>query len=178
MGSTSVSTGSNPQGFHCVFVYGSLLADEVVRVLLKRVPDSSPAVLTGFHRFTIKGRVYPAILPVDNKKVIGKVLSGITTPELDILDTFEDVEYERHSVEVSLMDSSQKLQSHAYVWANSNDPNLYGDWDFEEWKAAHMNDFIKVTMEFMEELKLPEPKPRVETYDSIFNHSGDNSPIL
>ncbi|KAL6985072.1 AIG2-like protein D, variant 2 [Sarracenia purpurea var. burkii] len=150
MGSTSVSTGSNPQGFHCVFVYGSLLADEVVRVLLKRVPDSSPAVLTGFHRFTIKGRVYPAILPVDNKKVIGKVLSGITTPELDILDTFEDVEYERHSVEVSLM----------------------------EWKAAHMNDFIKVTMEFMEELKLPEPKPRVETYDSIFNHSGDNSPIL
>lgn len=27
---------------------------------------------------------------------------GITVPELDILDTFEDVEYERRTVEVSL----------------------------------------------------------------------------
>ncbi|XP_057511897.1 AIG2-like protein D isoform X2 [Actinidia eriantha] len=131
MGSTSILGGSNPRGLHSVFVYGSLLADDVVRVLLKRVPESSPAVLNGFHRFSIKGRVYPAILPLENKKVIGKVLSGITAPEIAILDTFEDVEYERRIVEVSLMDSSQSLQSYAYVWANSNDPTLYGDWNFE-----------------------------------------------
>lgn len=30
---------------HNVFVYGSLLADEVVHVLLKRVPPSAPAIL-------------------------------------------------------------------------------------------------------------------------------------
>lgn len=32
-----------------------------------------------------------------------QVLSGITDPELDVLDTFEDVEYERRTIEVSLM---------------------------------------------------------------------------
>ncbi|XP_073116395.1 uncharacterized protein [Elaeis guineensis] len=85
-----------------VFVYGSLLADEVVQVVLKRVPPSSPAVLHHHRRFSIKGRVYPAILPVENKKVTGKVLLGITDRELDVLDTFEDVEYERRAVEVSL----------------------------------------------------------------------------
>ncbi|KAF5936408.1 hypothetical protein HYC85_027537 [Camellia sinensis] len=215
MGSTSMATSSNPQGLHQVFVYGSLLSDEVVRVLLKRVPQSSPAILDGFHIFSIKECVYPAIIPVENKKVTGKVLLGITLPELDILDTFEDVEYNRCTVEVSLMivrprcptsgmegeflgykswsssrmgdplgrtnpcgrdpkrtismtckgsgryrmDGSQKLQAHTYVWANSSDPNLYGDWSFEEWRQAHIKDYMKMTMGFMEELEQPESKP-------------------
>ncbi|XP_011006654.1 PREDICTED: AIG2-like protein isoform X3 [Populus euphratica] len=60
---------------HNVFVYGSLLADDVVRALSSRIPQSSPAILNGYHRFSIKGRVYPAILPVESKKVSGKVCS-------------------------------------------------------------------------------------------------------
>ncbi|XP_050264389.1 AIG2-like protein D isoform X1 [Quercus robur] len=209
----SASASANPVGVpvqhhHNVFVYGSLLADDVVKVLLKRVPPSSSAILHSFHRFSIKGRVYPAILPVENKKVTGKVLFGITNPELDILDTFEDVEYERRTVEVSLMgrkekthykglfsyqaletsfplvpnlpdmkkDSSEKLQAHTYVWSDKNDPNLYGVWDFEEWKRVHMNDFIKMTTGFVEELEQPESKPRVATYESFYNQDGQNPP--
>ncbi|KAJ0631248.1 hypothetical protein HanRHA438_Chr17g0797101 [Helianthus annuus] len=34
-------------GSHTVFVYGSLLADDVVQVLLNRVPQVSPAILNG-----------------------------------------------------------------------------------------------------------------------------------
>ncbi|GAV63647.1 AIG2 domain-containing protein [Cephalotus follicularis] len=162
MGSASVSQ------LHNVFVYGSLLADDVVGVLLKRIPHSTPATLNGYHRFSIRERVYPAILPVDNKTVTGKVLLGITDSELDVLDTFEDVEYKRSTVEVSLMDSSAKLQAHTYVWSNTNDPNLYGDWDLEEWKQAHMKDFVKMTVGFVEELELPESKPRVATYESFY----------
>ncbi|KAK6912387.1 Gamma-glutamylcyclotransferase, AIG2-like domain, partial [Dillenia turbinata] len=108
-----------------------LLADEVVHALLKRIPHSSPAILNNHHRFSIKGRVYPAILPVENKKVIGRVLFGITNPEMHILDTFENIEYERSIVEVSLMDSDKKLQAYTYIWGNKSDPNLYGDWNFE-----------------------------------------------
>ncbi|KAK3212961.1 hypothetical protein Dsin_017667 [Dipteronia sinensis] len=127
MGSSGVGSGN----LHSVFVYGSLLADDVVRVLLKRVPESSSAVLNNYHRFSIKGRVYPAILPLLNKTVTGKVLLGITDPELHILDVFEDVEYQRTTVDVSFMDNADKLQAQAYVWADKNDPNLYGDWDFQ-----------------------------------------------
>jgi len=32
---------------HNVFVYGSLLSDDVVRALLSRIPQSSPAILNG-----------------------------------------------------------------------------------------------------------------------------------
>ncbi|GKU87542.1 hypothetical protein SLEP1_g1931 [Rubroshorea leprosula] len=161
---------------HNVFVYGSLLADDVVRVLLNRVPKSSVAVLHSHHRFSIKGRVYPAILPVENSKVTGKVLLGITGPELHILDEFEDVEYQRSSVEVSLMENSDKLQAYTYVWNDKNDPNLYGDWNFEEWKRVHMEDFLKMSNEFMEALELPESKPRVAMYESFYQQHDNNPP--
>lgn len=43
MGTATASAMSG--NLHSVFVYGSLLADDVVRVLLKRVPQSSSAIL-------------------------------------------------------------------------------------------------------------------------------------
>ncbi|KAJ6295213.1 hypothetical protein OIU78_023263 [Salix suchowensis] len=162
---------------HNVFVYGSLLADDVVRALLSRIPQSSSAILNGHHRFSIKGRVYPAILPVENKKVTGKVLQGITDLELYILDEFEDVEYERVTVDVSLMDSSNKSQAFAYVWSDKNDPNLYGEWDFEcqgqEWKRTQMEDFAKMSADFRKDLELPESKTRIATYESFYRQDGD-----
>ncbi|KAM7464203.1 hypothetical protein LguiA_032324 [Lonicera macranthoides] len=221
----SVSASSGPKGHHNVFVYGSLLADDVVRALLNRIPHSSPAVLNDL--YSIKGRVYPAILPVEKKKVNGRVLLGITDPELNILDAFEDFEYERRIVDVSLMGRSENLQANAYVWSNSSDPNLYGEWDFEagflyyciagtqtydlqvqvsviyhwldsnlgslgsggprslgsgwgplplaeEWKRQHMKDFVKMTMGFVEELELPDSKPRVATYESFYQQNASN----
>ncbi|KAH7674656.1 Gamma-glutamyl cyclotransferase-like protein [Dioscorea alata] len=165
---TALSTTTSSPGGHNVFVYGSLLADEVVRVLLKRVPLCSNATLIGFHRFSIKGRVYPAILPVENKKVTGKVLLGITDVELDVLDTFEDVEYERRTVEINLHDTSEKLLAETYVWGNEDDPDLYGDWDFEVWKQLHMKDFLAMTTMFANDLEQPETKTRVDTYESYY----------
>ncbi|KAI3453948.1 hypothetical protein Pfo_010611 [Paulownia fortunei] len=159
-----------------VFVYGSLLADDVVRALLSRVPPSSPAILPNYQRFSIKGRVYPAIVPVEDKKVIGKVLLGITPPELHILDTFEDVEYERRIVDVFLEDSSEKLEAHTYVWENKTDPDLHGEWDFEEWKLLHMEGFLKMTKGFMEEMELIDSKTRVATYESFYK-GIDNNPL-
>ncbi|CAO2817940.1 unnamed protein product [Amaranthus hypochondriacus] len=171
----SAGAGGFSQGNHNVFVYGSLLSDEVVHVLLNRVPVSSPAILPHFQRFSIKGRVYPAILPFENSKVLGRVLTGVTNLELDILDDFEDDEYVRDSVEVTLVDDSEKLQAYTYVWDKKDDPCLCGDWDFEKWRAAHMNDFIEMTKEFVEELEQPESKSRVETYNSFYRSSDDKS---
>ncbi|XP_038897447.1 AIG2-like protein D isoform X2 [Benincasa hispida] len=156
MGSASLASLAplHPQqNLHSVFVYGSLMADEVLRILLKRTPQSSDAVLNGYQRLSIKGRVYPAIIPVDSKKVSGKILSGIKNSEMDILDAFEDVEYKRITVEVSSMDSLEKLLVYAYVWGNEKDPDLYGDWDFEEWKRDHLEAYIKMVNEFMEEFE-------------------------
>ncbi|KAE8802223.1 protein AIG2 [Hordeum vulgare] len=129
-------------GAHSVFVYGSLMADEVVTAILKRVPASSPALLTNYHRFNIKGRIYPAILPVESKMVAGKVIMGISDAELIVLDAFEDFEYVRRRVQISLtmvllkeslalQDTSETMHADTYIWSDAEDPDLYGEWDFE-----------------------------------------------
>ncbi|KAL3154433.1 hypothetical protein ABBQ32_013904 [Trebouxia sp. C0010 RCD-2024] len=48
---------------HTVFVYGTLLSDEIVKILLRRSPESYAATVKGYSRYRIQGRVYPAILP-------------------------------------------------------------------------------------------------------------------
>ncbi|XP_024363003.1 AIG2-like protein D isoform X3 [Physcomitrium patens] len=78
-----------------VFVYGSLLAPEVLTALLHRVPPASLAVVHDYHRFSIKNRIYPAVLPSKGDKVFGKVLFDLSDQELHILDEFEDIEYTR-----------------------------------------------------------------------------------
>lgn len=58
------------------FVYGTLMADEVVARIIKRVPLSRPALLSGFVRFGVRDRVYPAIVPWDPEARIQGKVSG------------------------------------------------------------------------------------------------------
>lgn len=51
MAMASASPSASAAAAHNVFVYGSLLADDVVRVLLNRVPLSSAALLNGLFVF-------------------------------------------------------------------------------------------------------------------------------
>jgi len=70
-----------------IFVYGTLMADEVLKLLLKRVPPSKPATLRAHRRHSIKGQVFPAIVPAEGgASVRGKVLLQLTRKELEILD--------------------------------------------------------------------------------------------
>ncbi|KAI3868382.1 hypothetical protein MKW92_027143, partial [Papaver armeniacum] len=124
-------------------------------------------------RFSIEGRIYPAILPVENAQVTGRVLLGITDSELDLLDKVEDVEYERNTVTVSLIDTMKKMQAYTYVWVDKNDPRLDGEWNFEDWKQLHMNDLLKITTAFMEELEGPGSKSRMAFSESLFQQKAE-----
>ncbi|KAB2027934.1 hypothetical protein ES319_D05G066500v1 [Gossypium barbadense] len=127
---------------HNVFVYGSLLSDDVVRVLLNRVPPSSAALLNHFHRFSIKGRVYPAILPVQNRH--------------ESSDKLQAHAYVwRNTSDPNLYDYAVFVIVYLHVLK-------------KEWKQVHKESFIKMTMGFMEELELPESKPIGATYESFY----------
>jgi gamma-glutamylcyclotransferase (GGCT)/AIG2-like uncharacterized protein YtfP len=56
-----------------VFVYGTLMADQVAKGLLGRVPASKPASLQGYARFRVKGAAFPAIVAHPQEMVKGKV---------------------------------------------------------------------------------------------------------
>ena len=52
------------------FVYGTLMADEVLKLLIRRVPPSKPAKLAGYSRHRVKGQVFPAIIPAAPKDTV------------------------------------------------------------------------------------------------------------
>lgn len=57
-----------------LFVYGTLLADAVVKSVLGKHVETLPAVLTGYKRLRLKNRVYPGILKADaSLEISGKV---------------------------------------------------------------------------------------------------------
>eukprot|EP00270_Netrium_digitus_P007820 TRINITY_DN2296_c0_g1_i1.p1 TRINITY_DN2296_c0_g1~~TRINITY_DN2296_c0_g1_i1.p1 ORF type:complete len:202 (+),score=48.81 TRINITY_DN2296_c0_g1_i1:64-606(+) len=164
-----------------VFVYGTLLADEVVQVLLDRVPPSSTATVLDYHRHSIKGRQYPGVVPAKGQRVQGKVMFGLTEEEQNMFDAFEDTEYIRTLISAILPegqegslsstasgdqlsdgkdeDNSQEqgktkvVPAYIYVWANHNDPNLYGDWSYEEWRAKNLDSFLESCRKFISDYR-------------------------
>ncbi|CAF2057857.1 hypothetical protein Bca4012_099262 [Brassica carinata] len=145
---------------HNVFVYGSFQEPDVTYVMLERTPESISATLPGFTRMRLKGCLYPCIVPSEEGEVHGKVIMGLTDEELRNLDAVESNEFERVTVGVVREDNSEKMPVKTYIWINKNDPDLDGEWDFEEWKRLHKKKFIETFKEIMEWKKDPQGKGR------------------
>ncbi|KAJ1484856.1 hypothetical protein T484DRAFT_1795745 [Baffinella frigidus] len=127
-----------------LFIYGSLMAEDVLVALIERTP-------TWYHRFCIQGRPYPAVAPQEDGTVAGLVLRGLTEEEHGTLDWFESDEYTKVEVEVevevTLADASHpisapgylpqtpvsgggSIKARAYVYAEGGE-QLFGAWDVE-----------------------------------------------
>ncbi|AEE77510.1 AIG2 protein-like [Arabidopsis thaliana] len=155
-------TSSDQSPSHDVFVYGSFQEPAVVNLILECAPVMVSAQLHGYHLYRLKGRLHPCISPSDNGLINGKILTGLTDSQLESLDMIEGTEYVRKTVEVVLTDTLEKKQVETIVWANKDDPNMYGEWDFEEWKRLHMEKFIEAATKFMEWKKNPNGRSREE----------------
>lgn len=120
------------------FVYGTLMADEVLKLLIQRVPVSRPAHVTGFTRYKVKGQVFPAIIPSEKTaKVNGKVLLDLSDKELHVLDVYESEEYYRDTVQPELEDGSI-VKADVYVWKDKYRNHLETEpWSYDEWREKH-----------------------------------------
>lgn len=108
---------------HSIFIYGSLMAPQVVEVLLGRIPEQITAArLAHYSRYPVKGQVFPAIIPgkADGGEksaagVTGVILFGLSDGERKALDWFEDVEYQRTPVQVSYVTKPTMSDGHPDV---------------------------------------------------------------
>ncbi|WIA33423.1 hypothetical protein OEZ86_006556 [Tetradesmus obliquus] len=125
------------------FVYGTLMAPEVLKLLIKRVPESRAATLKGYARYRVKGQVFPAIIPsTSESKVKGMVLMELSRSELHILDVYESEEYYRATVEPELEDGSTS-PADVYVWKDEHKHLLDGEWIYEEWRQLHLHRWVE-----------------------------------
>ena len=116
------------RGMSKLFVYGTLMAPEVLLALLKRVPAQRSARLYGHARWRVRSFNFPAIVAsnpgtaesrVDGlggaeSRVDGLLLDGLQPDEIRMLDYYEDDQYDRLPVLVE-SDGFPSVEAVAYV---------------------------------------------------------------
>lgn len=127
-----------------MFVYGSLLAPEVLQALLGRVPASVAATLAGHRRAALGGdRTYPGLVASSaaGHSVAGRLLLGLSAAERGVLDRFEGDEYVKCSVQVQPEGGgASPVEAEVYVFSGPGEL-LGGEWRYESWRSAHLAPF-------------------------------------
>jgi len=126
-----------------LFVYGTLLAPELLRAIIGRSLQGVPAFLSGYSCYRVRRAAYPAVTREAGALTYGSLFSGIDRSQWESLDEFESNLYERHLVDVSLADESD-VDAYTYVIANAHRDRLTCEaWDFEHFRRHHLNRYLR-----------------------------------
>ncbi|MDX5151449.1 MAG: gamma-glutamylcyclotransferase family protein, partial [Acidiferrobacterales bacterium] len=60
-----------------LFVYGTLLREDILCKVIGFLPASEPATLNGYRRMRMGDKPWPVILPALTSQVDGRVLTGL-----------------------------------------------------------------------------------------------------
>lgn len=119
-----------------LFVYGTLMDDEIMRHVSGRHFRCEPATLEGYVRKKVRGEVYPAIIPRAGDKVSGLLCYSVGGRALKRLDRFEGAPYERSPVRV-VTAQGQIVPAEAYLFTEQNRSLLSDeDWHFEAFRST------------------------------------------
>ena len=121
-----------------LFVYGTLLLDDVVNVLLGRIPHHQHAVARGWQIVCLPQRVYPGLIPGQGEAV-GKVFTDLTDTEWTTLDAFEDPDYTLATVRV-LLPTELEIDALSYIWRGDHIDQSWSAIDFGRDKLTNYVD--------------------------------------
>jgi gamma-glutamylcyclotransferase (GGCT)/AIG2-like uncharacterized protein YtfP len=124
--SNSGQQDPSPVEVNRLFVYGTLMLDDVIELLIDRVPDHRVATAPGWRVVSLPGRVYPGLIRSDGA-ASGRIYTDVTDDEMDILDAFEDPGYQL----VSLHTAPGDIPALSYAWSNDH---LDGPWSLSDFQ--------------------------------------------
>lgn len=162
------TTPSSSDLFRTLFVYGPMMAEEVVVALLGRSPARRPATLSGYARCCKKGAeqrdgvcsthrslvaaTYPAVIETGNPahEVEGIILERLRPQEIRCLDYFEDESYQKIPVQVvtengfggrTPIDCLVYSYPSTQMAASLLDPSK--PWGYKEFRQHHLASFVE-----------------------------------
>ena len=98
-----------------LFVYGTLLSDRHVKLILGRHVATEPAVLNNYMRVVPPGAFF-FIVRQQGAQVRGRILKALTPEELVLLDAFEDEKRLYYRKRVVVRDSAgQRRRAETYI---------------------------------------------------------------
>lgn len=118
-----------------LFVYGTLLLDDVVSTLLDRIPHYQHAKAPGWRIVRLPHKVYPGLVRGQGE-VNGKVFTDLTDAEWATLDSFEDPAYTLAAVQVL---APQETDALAYIWQGKH---VDQSWSTAEFKRDELADYL------------------------------------
>ena len=125
-----------------LFVYGSLMYEEVWGHLVKGKFDRVQAELEGFKRVNITGETYPAIRKEKGSKVEGILIAGLNSNHFRLLDKFEGKLYKRETVTV-LIQLQRECKCEVYLFKNKYRHLLSNsDWCPRNFHEKHLRRFL------------------------------------
>jgi gamma-glutamylcyclotransferase (GGCT)/AIG2-like uncharacterized protein YtfP len=98
-----------------LFVYGSLMLDEVWDRLIRSKHQKLDATVYDFSRYTVTGEVYPGLRYKLHGKVHGVLVRGLNQKELKAIDRFEGHYYTRKRI-VADVDGFGKVSCETYLF--------------------------------------------------------------
>ncbi|MDA9557645.1 gamma-glutamylcyclotransferase [Vibrio sp.] len=140
-----------------IFVYGSLMNEEVFTQIVNGHFRKEKGTLAGYKRVKIKGHSFPAIYPVKDRNfkssdvedssiqegssVDGIVIYDVDQSSLGALDDFEADFYDRTAVDVDTV--SGTVSCYAYVFDLVHQDILSDqEWDNDSFRRDHLSDFL------------------------------------
>jgi gamma-glutamylcyclotransferase (GGCT)/AIG2-like uncharacterized protein YtfP len=126
---------------HHLYAYGTLQVPAIVARIVGRELVGRPARLSGYSRYRISDRPYPAIVQAPDGEVDGVLYLGLDTAEMDRLDRYEGHLYERRQVLVCVDDGS--ISAVTYVLRPEHAHRLSQEpWDLASFERDHLESYL------------------------------------
>ncbi|MCW8196501.1 gamma-glutamylcyclotransferase [Proteobacteria bacterium 005FR1] len=125
-----------------VFVYGTLLADEIFDRVVGHIGPSVPAILKGYERRAIRRAAFPAVVPKPGSVVRGMLHIQVNERALKALDHYEGAWYSRETVRVEA-DGQGSCMAFTYVLRPQYRRLLArGDWSYDDFRQSHLRSYL------------------------------------
>jgi len=98
-----------------LFIYGTLQFTAMMRAVLGRELALRPATLTGYARYAIRRRVFPAAIPRTGGAIHGYLAPEVTEATLERVDDYEGPPFHREPVKVHDDEAGRELSAIVYV---------------------------------------------------------------
>ena len=125
-----------------LFVYGTLLYDEVWNEVVGHKREKQSAKAFGWARYYVNNKLYPGLISSLDCVVDGMLITGLTNQEWSKLDKFEDDLYIRKLIDITL-ENNTTIQSYAYIVEQANCKYLSSiPWEPKKFKQLELKKFL------------------------------------
>jgi gamma-glutamyl AIG2-like cyclotransferase len=126
---------------HRLYAYGTLQLAPIISLIVGREITARPATLSGYSRYRIADRVYPAIVEASGGSVLGVLYEYLDAAEMERLDVYEGPLYERRDLAVDV--GGTLIPACTYVLRPEHAHRLSRDeWDLEQFEREHLDSYL------------------------------------